>query len=211
MKSQQKIVIIDYGMGNLGSVRNMIRYLGYEPLVSSAKKDIEIADKLILPGVGHFAKAMQNLRNNNLIDTIRHQVIENKIPILGICLGMQLLCNYSEEGNVEGIGLIDAEVKKFNFLSSTNLKIPHMGWNKILKRSTNSVLFENIKTPSRFYFVHSYYVDCKEQTVISAETEYGILFTSAFTKKNIHGVQFHPEKSHQFGIDLFQNFLNTSK
>lgn len=207
MRTKQDVVIINYGMGNVGSVANMLKHIGCNAILSNNIKDIEKADKLILPGVGHFSKAMENLKEYDLLDVITNKAMTDKTPLLGICLGMQLLCKSSEEGHVNGIGLINAKVKKFDFSEEKNLKIPHMGWNITNVIRSKESIFKDIAKPARFYFVHSYYVECDEEDIILTDTVYGHSFTSAFSKDNIFGVQFHPEKSHQYGITLFENFL----
>ena len=203
----KKIVIIDYGMGNIGSIQNMLKYLGVESIITSDKKDIEKADKLILPGVGHFKSAMDNIKKLDIIDVLRYKVLEEKKPILGICLGMQLMCSFGEEGGVPGLSFIDADVKKFNFLEDDELKVPHMGWNKVELINDNSQIFKESIDGSKFYFVHSYYVKCNNTSDVLTKTDYGLNFDSSFEKGNIFGVQFHPEKSHSYGINLFKNFL----
>ena len=194
------LIIIDYGMGNLKSISNMIKKIGYEAKISPDYKDIEKAKKLILPGVGAFDKGMENLINLGLVNVIKEYVIERKIPILGICLGMQLMTKRSEEGVLEGLSLIEAETKKFKL--NENYKIPHMGWNTV-KIKKKSSIFENMENQeNRFYFVHSFYVECFNKNDILCTTEYGIEFTSMFEHENIIGAQFHPEKSHRFGMML---------
>jgi len=199
------IVIIDFGMGNLGSIKNMLEKIGTKVIISSKSKDIEKADKLILPGVGAFDNAMNNLQKLNLIPILNKKVLEDKIPILGICLGMQLLMEKSEEGKLKGLRWIKGEVIKFKF-KGNSLKTPHMGWNtlKILDKKS---LFANNSKEVRFYFVHSYHVVCKNKENILATTNYGYDFTSAVHKGNIYGTQFHPEKSHKFGLKLLKNFI----
>jgi len=203
----QKIVIIDYGMGNIGSIQNMLKYLGADSIVTSDKKEIENADKLILPGVGHFKSAMDNINKLDISELLRAQVLEEKKPILGICLGMQLMCSHSEEGDVSGLSLIDAKVKKFNFLHNEELKVPHMGWNKVKLLNNQSQIFKESLEGSRFYFVHSYYVKCNNSSDVLTKTDYGLNFDSSVESGNIFGVQFHPEKSHSYGINLFKNFI----
>lgn len=198
------IVVIDYGMGNVGSIVNMIKKVGYECIVSSSVNDVLNATKLILPGVGSFDKAMQNLQQLNLIDSINKKVIENKTPILGICLGMQLMTKGSEEGKLSGLSYINGYSNKFD--SNQGLLIPHMGWNLINVKKTNN-LFTNTKEEQRFYFVHSFAVSCEDSEDILSTTFYGKEFVSSFQKNNILGVQFHPEKSHTFGMHFFKNFL----
>ncbi len=202
------IVIIDYGMGNLGSIANMIKKIGENSIISSEIKDIENADKIILPGVGAFDNGMQNLSKFNFIDLIKEKALINKTPVLGICLGMQLLTNSSEEGKKKGLSLIDAETIRFNFdkLEKT-LKIPNMGWNDVHITQENE-LFSDLEKEARFYFVHSYYVKCHNNDNIIGESNYGIKFVSAIRNNNIYGVQFHPEKSHKYGMKLLKNFLS---
>ena len=202
----QKTVIIDYGMGNVGSIQNMLKYVGVESIVTSEKREIENADKIILPGVGHFKAAMNNINNLDIAELLKAQVLEEKKPILGICLGMQLMCSHSEEGGVEGLSLIDANVKKFHFQDNEELKIPHMGWNEVKLFNNESKLFRESLEGLRFYFVHSYYVECNNSADVLTKTDYGLNFDSSFERENIFGVQFHPEKSHSYGISLFENF-----
>ena len=200
------IVIIDYGMGNLGSIKNMFSYAGLEAEISSDKNIIGKANKLILPGVGSFDKGMENINQYGLFPIIKEHLLCRKTPTLGICLGMQLLTFRSEEGTSSGLGFIDAEVKRFNF-DGTNRKrkIPHMGWNYVNIKKQN-YLIDGLSEDSRFYFVHSYYVKCNDSSDILLTSEYGLEFTSAFQRDNIMGVQFHPEKSHKFGMQIIKNF-----
>lgn len=193
-------------MGNLGSIKNMLSFLGYNSIISDQKKDIDNSDFLILPGVGKFDHAMENINKLNLEEVIKKNVLDKKIPILGICLGMQLMCLKSEEGTKNGLSLIDYEVKKFKFDEKNNLKVPHMGWN-FLKNTSDSTLFKGINGNLRYYFVHSYFVEDSNNPFKSSLTEYGINFVSSFEKNNLFGVQFHPEKSHRYGKELFKNFL----
>ena len=192
-------------MGNLGSIANMLKRIGYTCEICADADKIEKAKKIILPGVGHFDKAMENLVKLGLIETIKIKALQDKTPILGICLGMQLMCKSSEEGTRQGLGLIDAVVKRFNF-SHNNIKIPHMGWN-IASPKKDSKLFTNHDIDTRFYFVHSYYVVCNETNDTLTTTHHGLEFTSSFEHNNIIGVQFHPEKSHRFGMELLKNFV----
>jgi glutamine amidotransferase len=203
----QTIVIVDYGMGNIGSIQNMLKHLGTESIVTSSKKEIENAEKLILPGVGHFKSAMDNIKKLDIIDVLSHKVLEEKKPILGICLGMQLMCSFGEEGGVPGLSFIDANVNRFNSLDNNELKVPHMGWDKVELINNNSQLFKEPLDSSKFYFVHSYYVQCNNASDVLTKTDYKLSFDSSFEKENIFGVQFHPEKSHSYGIKLFNNFL----
>jgi len=200
------IVVLDYGVGNLGSILNMLRRIGTPAAISSDPEQVAKADKLILPGVGSFDNGMMNLRNSGLLPTVSRKVLEEGAPILGICLGMQLLTRRSEEGDSTGLGWIDAETVRFSFRPEQNgLKVPHMGWNAIEMNQT-SQLFDGFNEEARFYFVHSFHVVCGKQEDILATTRHGYEFTSAFRKQNIFGTQFHPEKSHKFGIRLLKNF-----
>ncbi len=198
------ITIIDYGMGNLGSVLNMFKKIRVVSKITSDLKEIKYAKKLLLPGVGSFDKAMQKIRNSGIKDVLDNKVILEKTPILGICLGMQLLTNSSEEGDEKGLGYINASAKKFIF-NDNKMKVPHMGWN-IVKKSTPSLLTHDFEEESRFYFVHSYYVEVENQENSILKTKYGLEFDSAIQNKNVYGAQFHPEKSHKFGMKLFENF-----
>lgn len=199
------ITIIDYGMGNLGSVSNMLKKIRVESKITSGLKDIESATKLLLPGVGSFDKAMQKINGSGIRDVLDKKVITDHIPILGICLGMQLLTNSSEEGLEEGLGYIEGSTKRFIF-EDKKMKVPHMGWN-IVSRSNKSKLTEDFIDESKFYFVHSYYVEVVNQENSILKTNYGIEFDSAISNNsNIFGAQFHPEKSHKFGMKLLDNF-----
>jgi imidazole glycerol-phosphate synthase subunit HisH len=201
------IVIIDYGMGNLRSIANMLKRIGVSAKISSNEKEILLAKKIILPGVGSFDTGINNIRQGNFENILQKKIILEKTPVLGICLGMQILGKSSEEGKLPGLGWIDAEVRKFDSTKLLpKLKIPNMGWNHIeIKRATS--LVENLNNESRFYFVHSYHmVNFNEKDVV-AKTEYGYEFTSIVEHENIMGVQFHPEKSHKFGMMLFKNFV----
>ncbi|MCM8787935.1 MAG: imidazole glycerol phosphate synthase subunit HisH [Candidatus Omnitrophica bacterium] len=201
------IVIIDYGMGNLRSVEKAIKFLGKNVKVTDNTRFINVAKKIILPGVGHFGKAVLELKKRKIFDILLKKINEG-IPFLGICLGMQVLFEKSQEAqNINGLGIIKGEVKKFNL---KNLIVPHMGWNKVrvIERAKKPILFKGIKDNSFFYFAHSYYCHPKEKDVVLAETNYGIKFCSAINKKNIWAVQFHPEKSQNVGLRLLQNFIN---
>lgn len=203
------ITIIDYGIGNLGSIYNMLKKNGSEAIITSSIEEISKAKKLILPGVGSFDYGMLKLRESGLIDLLNQKVVIGKTPILGICLGMQLFTNRSEEGNSKGLGWIDAQTVKFNMQGdNSKLKIPHMGWNRITIKK-QSVLLNDMYEDARFYFVHSYYVQCNQQEDILTTTEYGFEFHSGLEKGNIAGVQFHPEKSHKFGLRFLKNFVES--
>lgn len=201
------ITIIDYGMGNLGSIKNMLKKIGFDATISSNIKLIKDAKKLILPGIGAFDAGMKNLDGLGLIPVLNNIVLNNKIPILGICLGMQLLTKSSEEGNIRGLGWIDAQTVRFKFDEKNNdLKVPHMGWNTV-QLNKESPLFEEMFAEPRFYFVHSYHVICNNEQDILTTTHHGYKFASSIQKDNIMGVQFHPEKSHKFGMKLLKNFV----
>jgi glutamine amidotransferase len=202
------IVVIDYKMGNIGSILNMLKKIDAEGIVSSDPYDIKSADKLILPGVGSFDEGVKNLKESGLTSVIEDKVIGEKTPILGICLGMQLFAKRSEEGVLDGLGWIDAEVKRFSFGNNV-LKIPHMGWNTVAVLKQDDLL-RDMPDPSKFYFVHSYYFVCNDDNDALLVTDYGHSFVSAVKKDNISGVQFHPEKSHKFGMKLLENFTALS-
>jgi glutamine amidotransferase len=198
------IHIINYGMGNLGSIHNMLKKLGIASKIVESPDQCMDAVKLILPGVGAFDEGMRVLNESGWLPFFDQKVKQEKVPVLGICLGMQLMTNSSEEGDCRGLGWIDGETLKFN-LADTNLKVPHMGWN-IVNPVAETDLFESEEEELRFYHVHSYYVKLNDQSQEIASTNYGGPFTSSFQKQNILGVQFHPEKSHKFGMRLLKNF-----
>ncbi len=203
------IVIIDYGIGNLRSIQNMLRKIGADAHISSDPKEIGSADKLILPGVGAFDMAMARMEESNLKPVLNEMVLEKHAPILGICLGMQIMTKRSAEGKLPGLGWIDAEIVRFRFPPEVqgSLKIPHMGWN-IVNIKKNVPLFSTSHTDEpRFYFVHSYHAVCNDPSDVLTTTLHGYEFVSSFARKNILGVQFHPEKSHQFGMHLLRNFV----
>lgn len=202
-----KITIIDYGIGNVHSVYNSIKALGYKKiLISDKPKEIKESDVLILPGVGAFETCINNLKERRLLDILNKEVLIEKKPILGICVGMQLLATKSEEnGNHLGLGWIDGTVKKL--IIPPNLKVPHVGWNNI-KIKPRSPLFSNNDQNTNFYFDHSYHFECEEKNIIGV-CDYGIKVTAAVQKNNIYGVQFHPEKSQTSGLKLFRGFLNS--
>ena len=197
------IGIIDYKMGNIGSIQNMFKRISVKSVISSKIEILNNCDKLILPGVGSFDQGMKNLKNHNFIRFLNDYVIKDKKPILGICLGMQLFADNSEEGDLSGLGWIKGNVKKFN-LRKDGLKVPHMGWNNI--ECKNSKLFLNLPNEKRFYFVHSFFFECKNKENIISTTDYGINFASSINKQNIWGTQFHPEKSHICGMNLLKNY-----
>ncbi len=200
------ITIIDSGIGNVGSVFNMLRKLRARVRISTDKNEIAKSDKLILPGVGHFDRGMDSLNSSGLESILSEQVFVNRKPILGICLGMQMMTRGSQEGTQKGLGWVAADTIKFS--PDNNLKIPHMGWNQV-QSSIGAKLFENtLEEYERFYFVHSYYVRADNPEDVAAYCHYGHDFVASFEVDNIMGVQFHPEKSHLFGMNLFQKFID---
>lgn len=201
-----KTIIIDYGMGNLRSVQKKFQRVGAEVEITSDIAKILVAEKLLLPGVGHFANGVRKLKESGIWDILNKKVIEEKTPILGICLGMQVMAKYSAEGEVKGLGWFDADVVKFQINNKLKYKVPHMGWNNAVVNK-KSDLFKGINNKTVFYFVHSYHMKCKNEKDILATTEYEYEFTSAVQKGNIYGIQFHPEKSHDVGERLIKNFI----
>jgi len=199
------ITIIDYGLGNLRSVQKAFERINHQCEITSDYAQIEKADKLVLPGVGHFKKGMENLKELDIFNILNRKVIQEKTLILGICLGMQLMTNYSEEGNKEGFGWINASTKKLNGVINNKLKIPHIGWNSLNNIQNESIL-KNINENDLFYFVHSFYVKCENEEDVISTTNYDLEFHSSFKKNNIFGVQFHPEKSHKAGLQIIKNF-----
>lgn len=200
------ITIINYGMGNIRSVQNKFRKMGENCLVSSSPEEIATAEKLILPGVGHFKRAMQNLEELELLQVLNKKVLQEHIPILGICLGAQLFARYSEEGDCNGLGWIDAEVVSFDVSDTKRFKVPHMGWNRVEVINKNA-LGKEINEDGQFYFVHSYHLKCRYPNDIWMTTNYDYEFVSAVHRGNVWGTQFHPEKSHGIGMTLLKEFV----
>jgi imidazole glycerol-phosphate synthase subunit HisH len=199
------IIIVDYGMGNLGSVLNMFKKVGAAAKISSDLDEISKAPKILLPGVGAFDTAMQRIDEAGMREVLNQKALVEKVPVLGICLGMQLLTNNSEEGVLPGLGWIDGQSYNFKGKIDESLRIPHMGWNvaNIVKQNA---ITEGYSGEVRFYFVHSYYVKVSNPVNSMMQTTYGLSFDSAIVKDNIFGAQFHPEKSHKFGMKFFENF-----
>jgi len=200
------IGVIDIGISNIGSVLNMFKYVGYNAKSVSSINDLEACSKIVLPGVGSFDKGMSKLLNSGLVDCLNRRVLEENVPIMGICLGMQLMCLSSDEGSSSGLGWVDAKVRDFHKSATPPNKVPHMGWN-IVKVKKPIELTSNFNPETRFYFVHSYYVDCNNSSDVLLTTEYGNEFVSAFQVNNIIGTQFHPEKSQKNGIQILENFI----
>lgn len=198
------IVVIDYQLGNISSIINMLKKIGVKAIHSNQIADIQAADKLILPGVGAFDHGMHNLQQSSLIEVLNTEVLEKKKPILGICLGMQLLLQGSEEGKLSGLGWIKGKCIKFVFENNLTLKVPHMGWNTIKYHANTEV---NANDETRYYFVHSYHAVCETATDVIATTDYGHEFPAIIGHNHILGAQFHPEKSHRFGMRFLKDFV----
>ncbi len=199
------LVIVDYGIGNLASVHNMFKKIGVkEVVVSSDENVIAKATRILLPGVGAFDAGMTNLENSGIMQILNHKALIEKVPVLGICLGMQLLTKSSEEGVKKGLGWVEAETLKFNLNPELKLKVPHMGWNYIKVQKPNPLIA--LESKHRFYFVHSYYVKCIDESQLMATSNFGFDFTCMVNKDNIFGAQFHPETSLKFGMKFLENF-----
>jgi len=200
------ITIIDYGVGNINAFLNIYKQLNIPAKTATKVEHLEDAEKLILPGVGHFDYAMQRFNDSGMKDKVNDLVINKNLPVVGVCVGMQMMAKGSDEGSLLGLGWIDAYVHKFDASQvSTKLPLPHMGWNDI-QIVKNTPLLQGLEKDPRYYFLHSYYFKCSNSDDSIAETDYGVKFTSAVNHKNIYGAQFHPEKSHHFGIQLLKNF-----
>ena len=202
-----RVSILDYGVSNSSSILNMLKKIGVEASVIRNASEVLDAEKLILPGVGAFDNGIEALVNTNLDKAIREVALEKSLPLLGICLGMQLLCEGSAEGNLSGLGLIPGLCERINPPKESNLKVPHMGWNFISNMASDP-LFEGLKDDVRFYFVHAYHMKPTNQDAVIAEVEYGQPLTAVVRSGLTYGVQFHPEKSHRFGMRLLKNFAD---
>ncbi len=200
------ISVLDYGAGNVNSVIRMIERAGGQARRISSPEEVSESAKLILPGVGAFDYGMSQLHARGLVPALTTIALEKSIPVLGICLGMQLMCTGSEEGTLPGLGWIDAHVRRFSFADNSRLRVPHMGWNTVQVPRTNPLLATD-EGEQRFYFVHSYFVSCNDPGDPIATANYGGKFVAAFQRNNLSGVQFHPEKSHRFGLRLMNAFV----
>jgi glutamine amidotransferase len=199
------LTLIDYGVGNISAFLNIYKQLNIPIAVAKKEEDLKDASKIILPGVGHFDYAMERFNDSGMKDRVNDLVVNDHKPVIGICVGMQMMASRSDEGKLPGLGWIDAEVKKFDDKQrSTKTPLPHMGWNDVYPKD-NSPIFQGLKD-SKFYFLHSYYFLCNNEADKIAEADYGIKFTCAANHNNIYGIQFHPEKSHRYGIQLLKNF-----
>ncbi len=202
------ILIIDYDMGNIASIKNMLHRVGCDDvMISGDRADFPMADKFILPGVGAFDQGVKNLKDKGLFDAVAEYALEKKKPVMGICLGMQLLGNKSEEGTMSGLGLIPFDTVRFDL--GSEYKVPHMGWDEvnIIKKESPIVAGTDEET-QRYYFVHSFHAKCEDESNMLMTCNYGYEFPAAVIKDNVYGFQFHPEKSHRFGMKLFENFVS---
>jgi len=204
------IVVVDYGMGNVGSMLNMLKKAGARAVLSCDPADIASADRLILPGVGAFDAGMRHLRERGLVEPLQRKVVDQQAPILGVCLGMQLFTTGSEEGGEPGLGWVEATTVRFQFAEPANgLRIPHMGWNHLSPRRPHA-LTRSLPDDPRFYFVHSYHLRCQRAEDVVATTWHGYEFPSVIARSNVMGTQFHPEKSHKYGLALLKAFAEGS-
>jgi glutamine amidotransferase len=200
------ITIIDYGLGNIKAFANLYKRLNIKTIIATTKNDLSQATRIILPGVGSFDYAMFKLNGSGMRDALEKKVLVEKVPVIGICVGMQMLARTSEEGKLAGLGWIDANVRMFNpELIPFKTRLPHMGWNSITINKECGLL-DGLSNDSRFYFLHSYYFECNDIEDVITTTNYGISYASAVNKENIFGIQFHPEKSHSNGIKLLYNY-----
>lgn len=200
------ITIVDYGLGNIAAFANVYNRLNIPVSIAKTADALADATKLILPGVGHFDHAMELLDRSGMRSTLDDLVMNRRVPVIGVCVGAQMLARSSEEGRLAGLGWVDAEVKAFKSWDATrNMPTPHMGWNDVQSLG-DSALFKELQSDVRFYFLHSYYLQCDRRENIAATSHYGAEFCCVVNAANVYGVQFHPEKSHRFGTQLLQNF-----
>jgi glutamine amidotransferase len=200
------IAIVDHGMGNLGSVQNMLRKLGVDSTRTMDPDEIRAADRIILAGIGAFDGAMARLEELGLVDVLNEQVLDRRVPVLGVCLGMQLMAHRSDEGQLGGFGWINATVEAFTFDDGARLPTPHMGWEVVTPRRESPLLPDD-GTERRFYFSHGYHLVCNDDADVAATATYGYPFAAAVHRRNVLGTQFHPEKSHAFGMDVYRRFV----
>ena len=201
------IAIIDYGSGNLAAIANIYKQLKVPHIITSDESDIRKAEKYVLPGVGAFDATMKYLQESGLVDLLNEQVLEGKKKVLGICVGMQILGDSSEEGEFSGLGWIHGRIRKIDVTNiSSGPRLPHMGWNSVLLSEPSPTLFDGVDLERGYYFLHSYYFDAADDADVIATVEYGNVFPCAVMHENIYGVQFHPEKSHSNGVAIFRNF-----
>ncbi|MGX4803508.1 imidazole glycerol phosphate synthase subunit HisH [Bradyrhizobium guangdongense] len=200
------ICIVDYGLGNVTAFASVYNRANMEVSIARKAADLKVASKLILPGVGHFDHAMRLLQASGMRESLDELVLRGNVPVIGVCVGMQILGRSSEEGNLPGLGWIDADVKSFKTSGvAEDMPVPHMGWNDVRPRASE-LLFDGLQNQARFYFLHSYYMECDRPENVVATSHYGAEFACAVRSAHIHGVQFHPEKSHHFGNRLLTNF-----
>ena len=199
------IGIIDYGVGNIKAFANIYKNFDIPYKIVKSKEDFEAVTKLILPGVGSFDHAMKSLQNSGMREKLDELVLDKKLPVIGICVGMQMLAKSSDEGSLSGLGWIDANVKKFDKSKILDAPLPHMGWNSLNIKSSKEIV-ENLESDPRFYFLHSYYFECENKDDVVATASYGEEFECIVNHENIYGIQCHPEKSHHSGMQLLKNF-----
>jgi glutamine amidotransferase len=201
------ITIVDYGTSNLGSMQNMLKKIGAASRIAASSQDLEPATKIIVPGVGSFDAGMKKLRESGMVPMLNQKALVEKVPTLGVCLGMQLMTRSSEEGELPGLGWIDARTRRFDQRLDPSIKVPHMGWNEVVAAKA-SELIGQFPADARFYFAHSFYVDCASPEDVLLEVSYGTsTFAAGFERGNLMGAQFHPEKSHRFGMTFLRNFV----
>lgn len=200
------ITIVDYGTSNLGSMKNMLKKIGVETRFASTPADIDDATKIIVPGVGAFDAGMRALNESGMVPALNRKALEERVPILGVCLGMQLMTRRSEEGELAGLGWIPADTIRFDQQSHPGLRVPHMGWSEVVVRKAEPICAD-MPAETRFYFAHSYHVACDDPQDVLLEAQYGGTFPAAVARGNIRAAQFHPEKSHRFGMWLLRNFV----
>jgi len=200
------MTIVDYGLGNVFAFANIYKGLNIDATIARTPAELERASKIILPGVGAFDHAMERLEQSTMRPVLDDLVLQKRVPVLGVCVGMQMLGRSSEEGKLRGLGWLEGEVRGFKSQSGFDLPVPHIGWNDIDAAPGGSGLFTQLEHGSQFYFLHSFYFDCDDSADIAAASTYGIRFSCAVRRDNVYGVQFHPEKSHQQGTQLLRNF-----